>query len=176
MNIWAKVGLTALALIGGSKLFAATRAKKVSDQLNVNLLNPRIHKVDPNPFGGGIELRMEVQLQNPTNGSMEITQPYMQLISSGVVLSSTKTSSKKFRLKPMSQLTLDTISFKLSWTTIISQLTAINYNMPENQSLLQKASWIVSNHRQILNQLNLAVQYKTYANGLFYTAINKINV
>ena len=96
MNIWGKIGLTAIALIGGSQLFAASKAKKVSDELNINLINPRIHKLDPNPFGGGIEIRTEVQLQNPTNGSMQITQPYLQILSHDSVISSTLPFSNKF--------------------------------------------------------------------------------
>jgi len=175
MNIWGKIGLTAIALIGGSQLFAASKAKKVSDELNINLINPRIHKLDPNPFGGGIEIRTEVQLQNPTNGSMQITQPYLQILSHDSVISSTEVSKKQFTIKPLSQIKLDTVSFKLDWTTIISRLAALDYGVPKDLSLLKKAGWIIANYKQIVSKLNLSVKYSTHANGLFFSDTKKIS-
>jgi hypothetical protein len=176
MNIWGKIGITAIALVGGSKLFAAGKAMSVGDHLNINLKNPRIHKVDANPFGGGIEIRTEVQLQNPTKGQMQITQPYLQILSGDSVMSSTKVSGKQFTIKPLSQLKLETVSFKLDWTTIMSRLVSTNYQIPKDLSLLKKVGWMIANYKQIVAQLDLAVKYSTYANGLFYSDTKNIEV
>lgn len=176
MNIWGKIGLTALVVAGGSQLFAATRAKKVSDNLNIKLINPRIHKLDANPFGGGIEIRTEVQLQNPTNGSLKITQPYIQILSNGSVVSATAVSNKEFTIKPLSQLNIDTVSLKIDWTTILSRLAALKYGIPKELTVLQKIAWLVTNYNQIINKLNLSMKYTTYANGLFYSEIEKIKM
>ncbi len=175
MNIWGKIGLTVLALAGGSKLFAATKAFQVSEELHIDLLNPRIHKLDPNPFGGGIEVRTEVQLQNPTNGRLQITQPYLQILSHGKVMSATNVNGKQFTLKPLSQLKLDTVSFKLEWATILTQLAAMDYGIPVEYSLIKKIGWLITNYKQIVSKLDLAVRYSLYANGLFFSDTQKIN-
>ena len=176
MHILGKIGILAIALFGGSSLLAATKAKTVSDHLNINLLNPRVHKMDANPFGGGVEIRTGVQLQNPTTGQMKITQPFLQLLSGNTVLSSTKVNGKEFTIKPLSQLNLDTVSFKLDWTTLIGNLASIDYQMPTGMNFLKKVTWLIGNYKQIISKLDLAVKYTTYANGLLFSETKEINV
>ena len=175
MKILGKLLLTAGILFGSSRIYAATTALKVGSNLNVNLNKPRIHRLNPNPFGGGIEIRLEVELQNPTSGSLEITQPFIQLLSSDSIISSTVVSSKKFILKPLSKITLDTISFIITWPTILSRLSVMNSEIPNGYNLIQKVSWIISNYKQIVTKLKLAVKYSTDVNGLYYSDIQKLN-
>lgn len=176
MNIWGKIGLTALILMGSSKLFAASKALEVGMNMNVNILNPRIHKIDPDPISGGIEIRLEIELQNPTTSSMNMTQPYVQLLSNDSVISSTPVSKKIFLIDTKSQIILDTISLKLKWTDIFSQLSSARNSIPNNWNFIQKMSWIGSNYKQLISQMNLAVKYSTHANGIFYSDTIKINL
>jgi len=174
MNMLLKLGLVAGAVFGVSKLFAAVKAKRVSDELNINLVNPRVHKFDPNPLTGGVEVRTEVKLQNPTKGKLNLTQPFVQILSKGTPIASSNVQNQKFTIEPLSELMLNTISLKVSWATIISQLTSVNYNFPANSNLIQKITWIISNYQSIISKMNLSIKYSTYANGLFYTSTEKI--
>ncbi len=176
MNLLGKIGLTTLALLGGSKLFAAVKAFKVSEELNINIISPRIHKLDINPFSGGMEIRADVELQNPTNGSMTISQPFVQLYSQKSILASSDISKKDFVLKPFSKVQLDTLKFNLDWSTIFKRLFTLNSNMPKQMSLAQKIQWILKNYKQVAGQLDLAIKYSTYANGLYYSDTQKIEI
>lgn len=174
MNIWGKIGILTVALLGGSKLMAATRAKKVSDEMNIKLINPRIHKISTNPLTGGVEIRTDVLLQNPTNTSLQLTQPYVQIISNGKVIASSAVNKKLLQLSPMSDMQLDTISITLDWNTLISKIASLNYNFPQNLNFIQKIGYLIKNYQTIISQLELAIRYTTYANGLFYSQTQKI--
>jgi hypothetical protein len=175
MKTWAKIGIVFAALLGGSKLFAATKALKVGDQLDIKMINPRIHKIDPNPFGGGIEIRTDVQLQNPTKDSMTLTQPFVQILSKDTVITSSKVNYKEFIIKPMARINLNTIVLKLDWSTIVSTLISNNYNIPKDYTLIQKIGYVISNYKSLLAQMQLGIRYSTYANGLFYESVQTLN-
>ena len=174
MKVWKKIALTAVVIFGGSKIASAATAFKVSNEMSVKLFKPRVHKLDPNPLTGGLELRTEVQLQNPTKNSMKITQPFVQILSHGEVISSTAVSKKEFTLKPMSQISLSTISLKLDWMTLVNVIAFQDYGIPKEVKLLQKVSFIVKNYKTIVAKMGLAFRYSTYANGNFYTETQNI--
>jgi hypothetical protein len=75
MKAVGKVILTGLGIIGITKLVDAARAYSVTEELVINIMNPRVIKADFNPFSGGLDVGFELHLQNPTKGSMKITQP-----------------------------------------------------------------------------------------------------
>jgi len=174
MNMIGKVLVAGIGIFGISKLFAAVQAKTVNDELVINILNPKIIKVDANPFSGGLEIGFDVQLQNPSTGSMTVTQPYMQILSGKSAMAQTAINYKEFTLKPLSELTLDPIRFKLGWLTLISTVMSKKYGVPEDISLIQKIAWIIANFKMVIRTLDLSVKYSSYANGLFYSAIQKI--
>ena len=174
MNTIGKVLVAGLGIFGISKLFAAVQAKTVNDELVINILNPRITKADPNPFSGGLEIGFDIQLQNPTTGSLKVTQPYMQILSGKSAIAQTAISHKEFTLKPLSELSLDPFKFKLGWLTIIRTIMSKKYGMPEGLTMLQKVSWLVSNFKQVVKALDLSVKYSNYANGLFFSDVEKI--
>jgi len=171
MNIYAKIGLTILAILGGSKLLSAKRALEVGNDLNVNIINPRLGKASFND----IEVIVDVQLQNPTQGKLHIIQPFVQLFSHNTKLASTLVSNKAFTLKPLSQTTLDPFVFKLGFTTILDQLQKLNYDIPSDYSLFKKVTWLIANKNQLLSQLKLSVKYTTQVNGLQYSDTEYIN-
>jgi LEA14-like dessication related protein len=171
MNIYAKIGLALIAFIGGSKLLSAQRALAVGNDLNVNIINPRLGKISFTDM----EVIVDVQLQNPTQGKLHITQPFVQLFSNETRLSSTLVSNKSFTLKPLSQTTLDPFIFKLEFTAILDQLEKLNYNIPQNYNFIKKAAWLVSNKNYLLNQMKLMVKYTTQVNGLQYSNTEHLN-
>lgn len=174
MNLLLKIGFAVGAIFGGSKLISAINAKNVSDEMNINIINPRIQKIDKNPLTGGIEIQTEVQLQNPTKGKLQITQPFIQILANSSPIISTKVESKQYTIQALSELTLDTISIKISWTTLFKLITSTDYGFPENFNTLDKILWFISNYKQVIEKMNLSVKYTTYANGLYYTETKNI--
>jgi hypothetical protein len=175
MNKVGKVVIAGLGIFGISKLFSAVQAYNVTEEMSINILNPRIIKADPNPISGGLEVGFELQLQNPTKGSLRVTQPYMQILSGKSVIAQSPVSQKEYTVKSLSELTLDTIKFKLGWLTIVSTLISKKYGIPTDLTLIQKVSWIINNYKSVVNTLDLSIRYTSYANGLFYEDIEKIN-
>ena len=175
MNIWTKLGLTAAILFGSSKIFAAKSALKVGNSLKVNIKDAAINKVIANPFNGGIELKIIVELHNPTDDSIVLTQPYTQLLSDDLIISSTERSNKQFKLNAFSKITLDPILFVLTWPTIIAQLSRVNAGIPREYSVFQKVSYLISNYKAIVAKLRLGVKYTTEVNGLYYSDIQNLN-
>ncbi len=174
MNLAAKIGLTVAGVFGISKLVSAIQAKNVSDEMVINIINPRVHKVNTDPFNGGLEIRTEIQLQNPTKGKLQITQPHIQVLSGETVIISTKVISKLYTVQPLSQVTLDTISLKIGWGKIFSLITETNYGIPQDYTLWQKIKWFVPNYKEAVNKMNLVLKYSTYANGLYNVETEKI--
>ena len=130
MNAVGKVFVAGLGIFGISKLFSAVQAFNVTEELKINILNPRVINADKNPFSGGLEVGFELQLQNPTRGSLKVTQPYMQILSGKSVIAQSPVSQKEYNINPLSELTLDTIKFKLGWMTIITTLLSKQYGLP----------------------------------------------
>jgi hypothetical protein len=174
MSIWKKILITGVIVFGGSKLASAATAFKVSNEMTVKLLNPRVHKLDPNPLTGGLELRTEVELSNPTKGTMRITQPHIQILSHGNVISSSKVSKASFLLKPFSTVKINTISLKLDWTNIINTIAFQEYGIPTEGKFMQKVTFVLKNYKTIIDKMGLAFRYTTYANGNFYTETQNI--
>ena len=174
MNAVGKIFAAGLGIFGITKLFSAVQAFNVSEELIINIINPRVIKANPNPLSGGLEVGFELQLQNPTRGSMKVTQPYMQILSGKSVIAQSPVSQKEYSINPLSELTLDTIKFKLGWMTIINTLILKKYGIPTELTLLQKVTWIIANYKEMINTLDLSVRYTNYANGLFYANVEKI--
>jgi hypothetical protein len=174
MNAIGKVFIAGLGIFGITKLFSAVNAFNVTEELVINILNPRITKADKNPFSGGLEVGFELQLQNPTRGTLKVTQPYMQILSGKSVIAQSPVSQKEYTINPLSELTLDTIKFKLGWMTVINTLLSKKYGIPTDLTLIQKVGWIITNYKEMINILDLSVRYTNYANGLFYANVEKI--
>jgi hypothetical protein len=164
MNTLAKVGLGLLAAFGIYKGYKAFSTKKMSEKLNVEVVNPRVHDVKFD----GIVLRTDVRLQNPTKGQMTLTQPYVKLFSTGEMIASSKVENKQFVIKPMSEIMLDPISIKVDWTEVLKLLMRVKFEWPDKSTLLQKITYLMSNYEKILGKLNLSIQYSTYANGFYF--------
>ncbi len=115
----------------------------------------------------GIQLTTNIDISNPTESSMVLTSPFVQLFHKEEKLVSNEVSSEKFEIKPFSKTRLP-IVLKLSWEQIQSLLGTVNISFPNNYSNIQKVLWMIDNYKNIINKLGLKVNYSTYANGVNY--------
>lgn len=86
-----------------------------------HLVKPRVHKVDLS----GIILRTEINIENPTRFTMNITKPVITLMSNGKYITSTKPEQKSVQIKPMDTSTIDTIQIVIPWTTVAAYVSDI---------------------------------------------------
>lgn len=84
----------------------------------------------------GVELKIDVILKNPTNGSITIKYPFVKMMSEGKVFATSEVNDQDINLKEFSQTVLPAIFIKLSWinlaTTLPSLLKKLRNNEPVN--------------------------------------------
>ena len=161
MNTALKIGLA----IGG--IFITYKVGKVVSAAMVAMgmaieINPET-KVDMN----GVQLTTNIDISNPTDSSMILTSPFVQLFHDKVNLASNKVSSKQFEIKPFTKTRLP-IKLSLTWEQISDLLETINFTFPDEYSKFRRILWMYNNYKQVLNKLGLVVKYSTYANGISY--------
>lgn len=161
MNTALKIGLA----IGG--IFLTYKVGKVVSAAMVAMgmaieINPET-KVDMT----GILLTTNIDISNPTDSSMLLSSPFVQLFHDKVNLANNKVSSKQFEIKPFTKTRLP-IKLKLTWEQIKDLLDTIDVNFPSSYTNFQRIMWMYNNYKQVLNKLGLVVRYSTYANGINY--------
>lgn len=171
MKPLAKIALTAAGFFGLYKVYEVFAAYRVGTQMDI-IMRSRIHKVSLK----GVEVRTEVRLQNPTKHQLRLTQPFIRLLNNKYVLASSKVQSTVFTLKPMSAVNLNSISLLANWLTVIELLFKLKFKFPANTNFIQKITHLISNYSSIFSKLKLAVQYSTYANGIFYSSTQEIEL
>ncbi len=123
----------------------------------------------------GVQLTTNIDISNPTESSMILTSPFVQLFHKGENLVSNEVSSKKFEIKPFTKTRLP-IVLNLSWQQIQGLLDSVNISFPNNYSSIQKVLWMYNNYKQIINKLGLKVNYSTYANGINHKGSQTIKI
>jgi len=100
-----------LGIIGGLLFFGYRlfSAKRLGDKSVVRTVRPRIHKINAN----GLYLRMELEVDNPTNVQVTVTKPVIHLYTKGQLLASTTPGSKVYTIEPMATTQLDSVEFHL---------------------------------------------------------------
>lgn len=169
---WLIGGGIVAAIIGlGSKATKALKTQNTGDKLVIDIINPRVHKVG-NPLRNEmyVEAATDVKLKNPSNYSLEITQPFVKILQNGKLLTSNKAENAIIKIAALSESNVNTILFKIKYTQIISMLSSIKFTYPEGtNTLLKKASHIMNNPQDILQKLGLELEYSTYANGFYHS-------
>ncbi len=170
-----KVGATAVAGIllffGIKYLYTAWQTSAAVEKINIKISKARIHKVSLD----GIEMRANVQVQNPTNTKVTFIQPFVRLLAKGSTIASSDVSDKSFELNPMSQVDLQEISIKLQLLTLLSFLIQVNFQFPATaDSLIKKVIYIGSQIKTIAKSSNLQLSYSTVANGFTYESTEKV--
>ncbi len=169
MNTALKIGLLAAGSFLSLKIAKVVSAAMVAMGMAIKI-NPET-KVDMQ----GVQLTTNIDISNPTDSSMILTSPFVQLFHKDENLVSNEVSSKQFEIKPFSQTRLP-IVLKLSWSQIQGLLDSININFPTTYTNLQKAMWMYDNYKLIINKLGLNVKYSTYANGISYKDSQTIKI
>jgi hypothetical protein len=100
MNKWVGITLGAAAAYG---IVRFLQMQNVSDKTNITLVEPRIHDVNL----AGLYIRTEVQVNNQTINSVQITKPVVSLKSKGILLSQsnvektlTRNPFRRYKLTP----------------------------------------------------------------------------
>jgi len=158
MNNIFKVGIVGGLLFGVYKLF---QMKNVSDKVVTSLHNPRIHTVDLR----GLVLRTEINVDNPTNGSVNITKPVITLLSKGKYITSTRPEDKNITIKPLTTSQIDTIEIVLPWTILAAYVVGLIGKVPKLIAAF-KAKDLTAFGEALA--IPLEMKYTLYANGLFY--------
>jgi len=169
LNTALKIGLA----IGG--VFLTYKVGKVVSAAMVAMgmaieINPET-KVDMS----GVQLTTNIDISNPTDNSMILTSPFVQLFHNNVSLVNNKVSSKKFEIKPFSKTRLP-IKLQLTWSQIKDLLDSIDVNFPSSYSNIQRIMWMYNNYKEVINKLGLVVKYSTYANGINYKDSQVISI
>jgi len=165
MNIWTKLGLTAIAMFGGQKLMAALQAKEVGEKLTTSIKNTRVHKLN----FSFLEIRFDIEINNPSTGSLEFVHPSINVFSENKLITTSPSNGKLYHIRPKSITKLDTISFKIGWQKLSDLLLKKNSNGQLN------ITSILSNPTAVVNALKLSVNYSTEVNGLAYSQTQFLN-
>jgi len=123
----------------------------------------------------GVQLTTNIDISNPTDSSMILTSPFVQLFHKDENLVSNDVSNKKFEIKPFTKTRLPVV-LKLSWQQIQELLSTININFPSSYTNFQKIMWMYNNYKLIINKLGLVANYSTYANGVNVKGTQKIKI
>ncbi len=172
MNTVGKVIIAGISIFGLAKLFQLYKMNQTSDALIININNTMIHSVDLT----GITVKTNVTLVNPTKNSLNITQPFIEILSDNSPIINSNIQNKLYVIKPQSEITLDTITLKIGILTLLGLLSNLKISFPPNYTLAQKTSWLVTNYKSFVQKLNLKLKYSTYANGLYHQEIQQIGI
>jgi len=169
LNAAIKIGILVVGGLVSYKITKVISAAMVAMGMAIEI-NPQT-KVDMQ----GVQLTTNIDISNPTDSSMVLTSPFVQLLYKDETLTSNEVSSKKFEIKPFTKTRMP-IVLKLSWQQVQELLDNVHINFPVNYTNVQKIMWMYNNYEQLINKLGLVVNYSTYANGINYTDLQKINI
>jgi len=158
MNTIIKIGIAGGIAYG---LYELYEMKNVSEKVVTSLSNPRIHKVDLR----GLVLRTEINIDNPTKGSVTITKPIITLTSKGKYISSTHPEDKKITIKPLATSQIDTIEIVIPWTILVGYVVGIISKVPAIIAAFTAKD--LSAFGEAL-AIPLEMKYSLYSNGLYY--------
>jgi len=169
MNILAKIGMITLGALALYKGIKATSAIIVANGMAINI-TPEIKFT-----GTGIKITTNIGISNPTDSSMSLTMPFVQLLHKGNLLSKNVVSGNTIEIKPFSEKNIP-IDLYLTWTQITELLDTLNITFDKDFNFIEKINWFQTDYKTILNALGLDIKYSTYANGFNYTDQLRLNL
>jgi hypothetical protein len=151
-------GVLTIGIIGGL-LYLGSRvmsAKKLSDKSVVRTLNPRIATIS----FSGITLSTDVYVDNPTNGSVQVSKPVITFTSGGKYIASSVPTRQMFTIAPMSQTSLGTIQVEIQWNVLT----------PYISNLVSRISALTQKNNVSFKALDMPLEYyySVYVNDLYY--------
>ncbi len=158
MNKWVGIALGATAFYGIVRLL---KVQNVSEQTNVALVNPRVHSINL----GGLTLRTEVAINNPSRFTVNITKPVVSVKSNSKLLSQSNAESKVITIKPLGVTKIDTIELQVNWMALSGLVSNIVTKIP---GLI--TAFKTGNKKNLVTQLGVPIEmsFTSYVNGLFY--------
>jgi hypothetical protein len=158
MNKWVGITLGAAAAYG---IVRFLQMQNVSDKTNITLVEPRIHDINL----AGLYIRTEVQVNNQTINSVQITKPVVSLKSKGILLSQSNAENKLIFIKPLGITKIDTIELRIGWLTLARIVSNIVTRIP---SVIK--AFKTRNSKELSQKLGIPIEmtFSTYVNGLFY--------
>jgi hypothetical protein len=105
-------------LAAGLAFFGIRRVleyKTLSENAQVRMLNPRIHKIDLS----GIDIAADIALNNPTKITVNVTKPVVTLFTKGRILATSKADAKSYKVAGQQESSIGTLMLHMDWTTLI---------------------------------------------------------
>ena len=158
MNKWVGITMGAAAAYG---IVRYLQMQNVSDKTNITLVEPRIHDINL----AGLYIRTEVQVNNQTINSVQITKPVVSLKSKGILLSQSNAENKLIFIKPLGITKIDTIELRIGWLSLARIVSNIVTKIPA----IIKA-FRTKNMKAVAEKIGIPIEmsFSTYVNGLFY--------
>lgn len=173
---------TGIAVIASAGAYFAFKTNRVGNQV-VMTSKSKVHGT----YGSqkvlnlitvpeGIEVRTEVTLKNPTNTPLQIKQPFLKLLSNGVLLFASTPAATMTTVAANAETKLPYISLKMTFGKIIPMLQQVNYKgiAAANLTIVERINIIITNMADIQTSLGLEVEASTTVNGFSYTTKEKL--
>lgn len=127
------------------------------------------------PDVGGLGIKCNAVITNPTKDSIIITQPYVKILASGIELSSVQFSASTLNITPQSNISVPITLDKISWLQIAQLLNTFSKNADgtdryDLSNPLQTAAYLLLNYQTELKKLNIEIEYSFYAMNVFINA------
>ncbi|WP_421752496.1 hypothetical protein [Croceimicrobium sp.] len=147
------IGLIGGLLYWGSRAFSA---KRLSDKSVVRTLNPRIAKITL----AGVTLATDIYVDNPTNGSVQITKPVITISTAGKYVASSVPTRDQYTIAPLKQTSLGVAQVEIPWSALT----------PYISNLVSRIPALVRGGNTSIQSLNLPLEYRysVYVNDIFY--------
>ncbi len=159
MNIFTKIGFLTVSGFIAYKVAKAVSAAMVASGMAINVSPETTANMQ------GVKIKTNIIISNPTDSSMVLTSPFVQLFHRTENLSQNQVSSKEFEISPFSTTKVP-VELELSWQQIKDLLSTINISFPSSYSNLRKILWLYEHYKTIINKMKLEIKYSTYANGI----------
>ena len=112
------IGVGAIALVaGGSYLL---KVKRLSDELET-VTKVNIYRIS----AGGIDLKIDVTLKNPSDGSITIKYPFVKLTHNESTIASSQVKNQDIRIEKFSEVLLDPIIVNVGFVTLAMTVPAL---------------------------------------------------
>ena len=161
MNAITKIGFLVVGGFVVFKVAKAVSAVMVASGMAIKIIPETTTNTE------GVKIKTNIVISNPTDSSMILSSPFVQLFHKTENLSQNQVSSKEFEILPFSTTKVP-IELKLTWQQIKDLLSTVNVSFPSSYTNFDKIVWLYDNYKYIINKMKLEIKYSTYANGINY--------
>lgn len=121
MGTWTKIGAGAVVCAGVAALVKyVTGLKHTSDELQTNI-GAKVLSLDKK----GLTVQANVTLKNPTNGSLKMKQPVIEILHGQEVIGTSKVENKDVTLEAFREKALDPIMLTIPFSGLATLTTGL---------------------------------------------------